>query len=418
MKKAMIFTAACLVAGVAGQAVSLPMAAQDALDIYNDAAASAENPYSQLDLPAGVTSLRLVNRDKRGQIYVEVRQSADKQIHLYTYENRLTGSYDAQVSTEGQSAQIDLTEKELERQLVTLSRAGLVELLRSEMEFDGSLILEVPTDVTITNSGTDGVHFGVTSTMVLSLMEKYGYITVEFVNADQIRDYGFVPSENETWKQRYEEAQGELLDLQNTVGNLQEENDALQDALESHYGEWDSYWGENPTEDWSERSETSTEEASEEASDAETTTEESARLVTPAEVLQLEEVKLKRKDEFRTYQREESVSDYLKALQNLDGMIFDARKNQVIYAGREDLLPLMEEVAAQVTSYDSVEALVLDAQRNYNRGDISQEQYNGIINAYEETIRSQETALIEMKAQLSDAGYYWDSAVVSSAAAN
>ena len=167
-----------------------------------------------------------------------------------------------------------------------------------------------------------------------------------------------------------------------------------------------------------ERSETTTEEASEEASDAETTTEESARLVTPAEVLQLEEVKLKRKDEFRTYQREESVSDYLKALQNLDGMIFDARKNQVIYAGRDDLLPLMEEVAAQVTSYDSVEALVLDAQRNYNRGDISQEQYNGIINAYEETIRSQETALIEMKAQLSDAGYYWDSAVVSSAAAN
>lgn len=273
------------------------------------------------------------------------------------------------------------------------------------MEFDGSLILEVPTDVTITNSGTDGVHFGVMG-------------GVEFVNADIIRDYGYVPSDNETWKQRYEEAQGNLLDLQDIVGNLQEENTALQNTLDRYYDSWDSYWGENPTEDWSERSETTTEEASEEASDAETTTEESARLVTPAEVLQLEEVKLKRKDEFRTYQREESVSDYLKALQNLDGMIFDARKNQVIYAGREDLLPLMEEVAAQVTSYDSVEALVLDAQRNYNRGDISQEQYNGIINAYEETIRSQETALIEMKAQLSDAGYYWDSAVVSSAAAN
>lgn len=407
MKKAMIFTAACLVAGVAGLAVSLPMAAQDALDIYNDAAASAENPYSQLDLPAGVTSLRLVNRDKRGQIYVEVRQSADNQIHLYTYENRLTGSYDAQVSTEGQSAQIDLTEKELERQLITLSRAGLVELLRSEMEFDGSLILEVPTDVTITNSGTDGVHFGVMG-------------GVEFVNADIIRDYGYVPSDNETWKQRYEEAQGNLLDLQDNVGNLQEENTALQNTLEQCYDSWDSYWGENPTEDWSENPEITTEEAIDESGEGETTTtvEESPELVTPAEVLQLEEVKLKRKEEFRTYQREESVSDYLKALQNLDGMIFDARKNQVIYAGREDLLPLMEEVAAQVTSYDSVEALVLDAQRNYNRGDISQEQYNGIINAYEETIRSQETALIEMKAQLSDAGYYWDSAVVSSAAAN
>lgn len=407
MKKAMIFTAACLVAGVAGLAVSLPMAAQDALDIYNDAAASAENPYSQLDLPAGVTSLRLVNRDKQGQIYVEVRQSADNQIHLYTYENRLTGSYDAQVSTEGQSAQIDLTEKELERQLITLSRAGLVELLRSEMEFDGSLILEVPTNITITSSEADGVYFGVMG-------------GVEFVNADIIRDYGYVPSDNETWKQRYEEAQGNLLDLQDIVGNLQEENTALQNTLEQYYDSWDSYWGENPTEDWSENPEITTEEAIDESGEGETTTtvEESPELVTPAEVLQLEEVKLKRKDEFRTYQREESVSDYLKALQNLDGMIFDARKNQVIYAGREDLLPLMEEVAAQVTSYDSVEALVLDAQRNYNRGDISQEQYNGIINAYEETIRSQETALIEMKAQLSDAGYYWDSAVVSSAAAN
>ena len=407
MKKAMIFTAACLVAGVAGLAVSLPMAAQNALDIYNDAAASAENPYSQLDLPAGVTSLRLVNRDKRGQIYVEVRQSADNLIHLYTYENRLTGSYDAQVSTEGQSAQIDLTEKELERQLITLSRAGLVELLRSEMEFDGSLILEVPTNITITSSEADGVYFGVMG-------------GVEFVNADIIRDYGYVPSDNETWKQRYEEAQGNLLDLQDIVGNLQEENTALQNTLEQYYDSWDSYWGENPTEDWSENPEITTEEAIDESGEGETTTtvEESPELVTPAEVLQLEEVKLKRKEEFRTYQREESVSDYLKALQNLDGMIFDARKNQVIYAGREDLLPLMEEVAAQVTSYDSVEALVLDAQRNYNRGDISQEQYNGIINAYEETIRSQETALIEMKAQLSDAGYYWDSAVVSSAAAN
>ena len=190
--------------------------------------------------------------------------------------------------------------------------------------------------------------------------------------------------------------------------------------MDRYYDSWDSYWGENPTEDWSENPEITTEEAIDESGEGETTTtvEESPELVTPAEVLQLEEVKLKRKEEFRTYQREESVSDYLKALQNLDGMIFDARKNQVIYAGREDLLPLMEEVAAQVTSYDSVEALVLDAQRNYNRGDISQEQYNGIINAYEETIRSQETALIEMKAQLSDAGYYWDSAVVSSAAAN
>lgn len=407
MKKMIIFTAACLAAGVVGLAVSLPMAAQDALDLYNEAAASAESPYSQQDLPAGVTSLRLVNRDKRGQIYVEVRQSADNLIHLYTYENRLTGGYDAKVSTEGQSARIDLTEKELERQLLTLSKAGLVELLRSEMEFDGSLILEVPTDVTITNSEADGVYFGVMG-------------GVEFVNASQIRDYGFVPSENETWKQQYESSQQQLHQTQEELNSLQEENAAMQDALERYYDEWDSYWGENPTEDWGENPEITTEESTDEVGEGETTTTEEAspEIVTPAEVLQLEEVKQKRKDEFRTYEREETVSEYLKSLQNLDSMILEARINQLLYAGRDDLLPLLEEVAAQVVSYDSVEALVLDAQRNYNRGKISQEQYNSIINAYEETIKSQETALIEIKTELAEAGYYWDSAVVSSAAAN
>ena len=44
MKKAMIFTAACLVAGVAGLAVSLPMAAQDALDIYNGLGGKSVQP--------------------------------------------------------------------------------------------------------------------------------------------------------------------------------------------------------------------------------------------------------------------------------------------------------------------------------------------------------------------------------------
>ena len=140
-------------------------------------------------------------------------------------------------------------------------------------------------------------------------------------------------------------------------------------------------------------------------------------LVTPAEVLQIEDTKQKRKEEFRNNQREETVSEYLKSLQMLDQMILEKRISQLQYAGRDDLLPLLEEVSAQVTAYDSVEALVLDAQRNYNQGNISQDQYNSIVNSYEETMKTQQATLIEYKAQLSEAGYYWDSAVVASARA-
>ena len=385
MKKAIVVAAVCFGIGVAGLAVSLPMAAQDVLDIYNEAVSVAETSYTQQEIPAGVTSLRVVNRDQPGQIFISVLQSTDDKIHLYSYDNPVTGSYEIEISTEGESALVDLHKKSAQRDWLSISRDTLIELLRTELDYQGNLILEVPTNVTLTSSEMDGVYFGVEG-------------GVEFVNAQQIWNYGYVPSENESWKQKFESSQQELHQLQEEYSILQQDNASMQEALDNAYAEQGEQTTVEPAP-----------EVSVQGSDGE--------LVTPAEVLQIEDTKQKRKEEFRNNQREETVSEYLKSLQMLDQMILEKRISQLQYAGRDDLLPLLEEVSAQVTAYDSVEALVLDAQRNYNQGNISQDQYNSIVNSYEETMKAQQATLIEYKAQLSEAGYYWDSAVVASARA-
>mgnify|MGYP000348649854 CR=1 FL=1 len=385
MKKAIVVAAVCFGIGIAGLAVSLPMAAQDVLDIYNEAVSVAETSYTQQEIPAGVTSLRVVNRDQPGQIFISVLQSTDDKIHLYNYDNPVTGSYEIEISTEGESALVDLHKKSAQRDWLSISRDTLIELLRTELDYQGNLILEVPTNVTLTSSEMDGVYFGVEG-------------GVEFVNAQQIWNYGYVPSENELWKQKFESSQQELHQLQEEYSILQQDNASMQEALDNAYAEQGEQTTVEPAP-----------EVSVQGSDGE--------LVTPAEVLQIEDTKQKRKEEFRNNQREETVSEYLKSLQMLDQMILEKRISQLQYAGRDDLLPLLEEVSAQVTAYDSVEALVLDAQRNYNQGNISQDQYNSIVNSYEETMKTQQATLIEYKAQLSEAGYYWDSAVVASARA-
>ena len=94
----------------------------------------------------------------------------------------------AQVTTEGQSAVIRLQEQEtLEGQQLHFSREGLLNLLREEMRSHHTIIIEVPKTVSITSGSQDGVYFDVGG-------------GVEFVNFAQIREYGYLPTEEETLK--------------------------------------------------------------------------------------------------------------------------------------------------------------------------------------------------------------------------
>src|SRR5699024_3571892 len=54
---------------------------------------------------------------------------------------------------------------------------------------------------------------------------------VKFANVELIRNYGYLPSENESWRQKYEEAQSEIQQLTWQLEDLQSENDRLQEEL-------------------------------------------------------------------------------------------------------------------------------------------------------------------------------------------
>lgn len=185
MKKSLIAAVSCFVVGVVGLTCTLPMAAQEGVSLYNDVVSNLEENLQKQDLPQEITSLRVIHLTDYGygQRFIEVRQSPDAQIHLYTADGDT-----AQVTTEGQSAVIRLQEQEtLEGQQFHFSREGLLSLLREEMRSHHTIVIEVPKTVSITSGSQDGVYFGVGG-------------GVEFVNFAQIREYGYLPTEEETLK--------------------------------------------------------------------------------------------------------------------------------------------------------------------------------------------------------------------------
>ena len=195
MKKSLIAAVSCFVVGVVGLTCTLPMAAQEGVSLYNDVVSNLEENLQKQDLPQEITSLRVIHLTDYGygQRFIEVRQSPDAQIHLYTADGDT-----AQVTTEGQSAVIRLQEQEtLEVQQFHFSREGLLRLLREEMRSHHTIFIEVPKTVSITSGSQDGVYFGVGG-------------GVEFVNFAQIREYGYLPTEEETLKNQYEEQQVQM----------------------------------------------------------------------------------------------------------------------------------------------------------------------------------------------------------------
>ena len=149
MKKSLIAAVSCFVVGVVGLTCTLPMAAQEGVSLYNDVVSNLEENLQKQDLPQEITSLRVIHLTDYGygKRFIEVRQSPDAQIHLYTADGDT-----AQVTTEGQSAVIRLQEQEtLEGQQLHFSREGLLNLLREEMRSHHTIIIEVPKTVSITS---------------------------------------------------------------------------------------------------------------------------------------------------------------------------------------------------------------------------------------------------------------------------
>lgn len=379
MKKAVIAASACFVAGLIGCTISLPMVAKDVIHLYNDTVSETANFYTTQDLPAGITELRMVNQDTMGMSLVEVRQSPDDQIHLQVYRSEFSG-FDAEIVTEGNKAEIIL--KEVPSQNLQISKELLVELIRDGIHSQNNLILEVPKTVSLTSSETDGVYFGVDG-------------GVEFVNSQLVHNYRYVPSENQNWKIQYEESLSQIEQLEYQVEELTQENRMLQEELESLYEDSEetdiivSPSGEMTIEEPLESNET----------------------IFPSDIIQKETELSKQRDMFKEWKI--SKDDYIRTLNSMSRDISNARQQQVIQAGREDVLPMVEETADLILEYNRIDAQILNAQRDYNEGFITQEQYNSIVQSYETSIRSMSEQINVWKTSLKEQGYDWNSAVVT-----
>lgn len=379
MKKAVIAASACFVAGLIGCTISLPMVAKDVIHLYNDTVSETANFYTTQDLPSGITELRMVNQDTMGMSLVEVRQSPDDQIHLQVYRSEFSG-FDAEIVTEGNKAEIIL--KEVPSQNLQISKELLVELIRDGIHSQNNLILEVPKTVSLTSSETDGVYFGVDG-------------GIEFVNSQLVHNYGYVPSENQNWKIQYEESRSQIEQLEYQVEELTQENRILQEELESLYEDSEetdiivSPSGEMTIEEPLESNET----------------------IFPSDIIQKETELSKQRDMFKEWKI--SKDDYIRTLNSMSRDISNARQQQVIQAGREDVLPMVEETADLILEYNRIDAQILNAQRDYNEGFITQEQYNSIVQSYETSIRSMSEQINVWKTSLKEQGYDWDSAVVT-----
>lgn len=374
MKKSLIAAASCFVVGVVGLTCTLPMAAQEGVSLYNDVVSNLEENLQKQDLPQEIISLRVIHLTDYGygQRFIEVRQSPDAQIHLYTADGDT-----AQVTTEGQSAVIRLQEQEtLEGQQLHFSREGLLNLLREEMRSHHTIIIEVPKTVSITSGSQDGVYFGVGG-------------GVEFVNFAQIREYGYLPTEEETLKNQYEEQQVQLEMLQQELQQSQMENEVLKEQLmqQQEYAADD-----------------------EQQTTAEETIATEGISVAPSDILQLERQMEKDREIFQKYAM--SKESYLTALWDNSQKITAYREKQLLDAGRDDLLPLMEELEANIYQYNEVDAELLSSQHDFQDGTITQQQYNSVVQAYEQLLKELDEEIDQQKAKLAEEGYYWEGVVL------
>ena len=106
------------------------------------------------------------------------------------------------------------------------------------------------------------------------------------------------------------------------------------------------------------------------------------------------------------------MNDYTQSIQTLNEGTTEVRVQQVIQGDRPELEDPIRQLGALINEYNQMDAQVLDAERDYNEGFIDQEQYNSIVQSYEDSMRSLNNEIALDKGALAQQGYYWDSAVL------
>ena len=72
----------------------------------------------------------------------------------------------------------------------------------------------------------------------------------------------------------------------------------------------------------------------------------------------------------------------------------------------------MEELEANLYQYNEVDAELLSSQHDFQDGTITQQQYNSVVQAYEQLLKELDEEIDQLKAKLAEEGYYWEGAVL------
>ncbi len=375
MKKSIIAATACFAAGVVGMAISFPKVAGDAVELYNEVVVGySENLYEQQSLPAGITTLKVLNHDSQrmGRL-VEIRQSPDAQVHFYSFDSPWD---EVPIEIQSQDTHGTIVIQNTERKKFLINEETMKQAIYAELNYDGYFILEIPNNVLIENTASDNVYFDVQP-------------GVEFVNADLIRQYGYIPNQEDTWENRYHQLEQENQILQEQLESLWTEHEILQESYEAQMNH--GY------------DEGSSETTVEQVLDGE-------RLIFPTDIIMKEE----ELNQYRDTLVEGTVSkeEYLQKMERIIGESQTMRIEQLSGAAREELIPMVEELYTLMTEYYRVDAMILEAQKSYNQAQITQEQYNKLIESYTDILKKQDLRIQDRKQSLEQSGYSWDIASI------
>lgn len=390
MKKSMIAAAVVFGLGVVGMTVSLPMAAKDAVGMYNDAVIgySDDEIYEEY-MTGGVTKVRVIDEYSWGQS-VKVCQSPDDKVHFYVANTPLQ-EYLCEMNIN--NGEVEIVISPPIKKAISLDKKSIEELIRAEVNYNGNFILEVPENVTITNTKTDNIYFHVNG--------------AKFENADDIVAYGYAPTdkdkrerEEQNWLYEYQRAEEENEQLKEEIRQLEEM--LTQQQEEMHISEIKKEQLEEYAEEVMEKADENTVKVEE--------VYEEEIMVTSSDILRLENELDEHQDMLRTGTIAPNV--YKQVCDQLLEQQRELRVQQLKNADREDLIPHVLEIYGLTYEANNIEIEIISAGRDYDEGLITQEQYNGIVDTFGDSRRRLSKQLSESKIALIDKGYSWSGAVV------
>ena len=71
----------------------------------------------------------------------------------------------------------------------------------------------------------------------------------------------------------------------------------------------------------------------------------------------------------------------------------------------------LEELEANLYQYNEVDAELLSSQHDFQDGTITQQQYNSVVQAYEQLLKELDEKSTS-SGKLAEEGYYWEGAVL------